>query len=132
MRVANKKRLNASNGAPLTDFSLANGVISYSEAIDIKKNVGFGNMIVVEDKAGGAGDVDIYAEYSFDGTLWYRPSEANMDGTVTVQGNIRTALQNDTEFITDIGMKLANYVRFAFDPDADSQVTVDFIYQEDM
>lgn len=129
MYFVNSKRLNNAAGAPITALAMANTVAVNSEAIKVDHNVGFFVLLVKEDIAGGAGDVDIYAEYSIDGTNWHRVNTTS-GGTLTQEANIVTTLQNATKWIV-FTARLAKYVRFVFDPDADSQVTADFIYQED-
>ena len=53
-----------------------------------------------------------------------------MAGTITVEGNIVTALQNVTRWIP-YTVRLAVYMRYKFDPDADSQITVKHIFQNE-
>ena len=86
---------------------------------------------MVEDKSGGAGDVDIYVEYSDDGSTFYRTYTTDLAGTITVEGNLVTALQNVTRRIIHTA-RLAKYVRYVFDPDADSRITADITYQEEV
>lgn len=129
MYFVNSKRLLNAAGASISALAMANGVAVNSEPIKVERNVGFFVLLVKEDKLGGAGDVDIYAEYSMDGVNWHRPNTTS-GGVLTQEANIVTTLQNTTKWIV-FTARLANYVRFVFDPDADSQVTADFIYQED-
>jgi hypothetical protein len=130
MYFVNFKRLLNSAGATITDLLLTSGVAVNSEAIKVDKNVGFLVLLIKENKAGGAGDVDIYAEYSDDATTWYRTYTTDLAGTITQEGNIVTTLQNVTRRIV-VTARLAKYVRFVFDPDADSQITADVTFQED-
>ena len=130
MYFANSKRLNNASGATITDLALTSGAVVYSETVNIQKNVGFLCLQVVEDKAGGSGDVDIYAEYSDDGTTWQRAYVSDLAGSITLDGNIVTALQNVTRRIIHTA-RLAKFLRYAFDPDADSQITADVTFQEE-
>jgi hypothetical protein len=130
MYFTNTKRLNNSAGVPITQLAMLNTVLNYSEAIKVDKNVGFFVLLAKEDAASTTGDVDIYAEYSIDGTNWYRANTTS-GGTLTQESNIVTALANTTKWIV-FTARLANFVRIVVDPDADSRVTLDFLYQEDV
>ena len=129
MYFVNAKRLNNAAGAAITALAMSNGVAVNSEAIRVNRNVGFFILRVTEDKSGGAGDVDIYAEYSDDGTNWDRVYTTSA-GVLTRDANFVPTLQNVTRRLV-FTARLANFVRFVFDPDADSQITADLIYQED-
>lgn len=130
MYFVNAKRLNNSAGAPITNLALTSGVAVNSEAIKVDKNVGFMVLTVTENHGGATGDVDIYAQYSDDGTTWYNAYTSDMAGTITVEGNIVTTLQNVTRRIIHTA-RLARFVRYVFDPDADSIITADVTFQED-
>jgi|GEM_PF-2070787 len=132
MRFVNSRRLLNSAGATITDLALTNGVAVNSEAIKVEKNTGQVCLLIKEDKAGGAGDVDIYAEYSDTGNTntWQRAYVSDLAGTISQEGNIVTTLRDATRRIY-FQARLARYMRFVFDPDADSQITADIIFQED-
>jgi len=129
MFFINSRRLNNSSGTPITALALTSGVAVNSEAIAVDRNVGFGVLTLKEDKAGGAGDVDVYAEYSEDGTTWNK-AYTTASGSLTVDADIVTTLQNATRRI-QFTPRMAKYIRFVFDPDADSQITADFAFQEE-
>jgi len=136
MYLVNRRRLTAdgvdspaaNRKVAITNLDMASGIKTYSEAIDVEKNVGFFALLVTENKAGGAGDVDIYLEYSWDGTNWYRPN-TTASAALTQEANVVDALANTTKWII-MTARLAKYVRVVFDPDADSAVTADFAFQE--
>ena len=115
-------------GAVIDDLALTSGVAVYSEAIPTDRNVGCSTLLITEDKSGGAGDVDIYPEYSMDGTNWHRANTTSA-GSLTQDANIVTTLQNATKWIV-LTLRMAKYVRFVFDPDADSQITAKLLFQE--
>lgn len=123
------KALKDSSGTAITSYTLTNGVAVYSEKIRLSNNVEFATLLVVEDKVGGTGDVDISMEYSADGSNWYPAYTTNMSGTITVEGNIVTALQNASRWIV-FTPRLAAYMRYKFDPDADSRITATHLHQE--
>ncbi len=127
---AKTKTLNDSAGTALSSYSLTSGVAVYSEVINVVDNVGFASLLITEDKAGGAGDVDISVEYSVDGTNWYSAYTSDMSGTIAAEGNVVTALQNVTRWIVHTA-RLSVVMRYKFDPDADSQITAVAIYQRD-
>ncbi len=123
--------LNDSTGTSLSDFALTSGSAVYTEPIDLINNVGFATLLITEDKAGGAGDVDVSLEYSEDGKNFYTAYTTNGSGTITAEGNIVTALQDVTRWII-LPVRMAKYLRIKLDPDANSQVTVRFIYLKDI
>lgn len=116
--------------AVIEDLSLTSGVVVTTDTVRMKGNVGFTSLLIKEDKAGGAGDVDIFAEYSLDKDNWYRAYTSNMSGAITQEGNIATTIQNSTRWIV-FTPRMAPYMRLKFDPDADSQITATLIYQEE-
>lgn len=122
--------LRNSSSALITDLALTSGVAVNSEGVYVADNIGYAVLLVTEDKSGGAGDVDIYAEYSTDNTNWYRPYTSDMAGTITVEGNIVTTLQNATRYIV-FTPRLGKYMRIVFDPDANSEVTASLIFQRE-
>ncbi len=131
MYFVNFRRLMKSdNSTPITALALTNQTAVTSESIRVEKNVGFLVLTIKEDKVGGGGDVDIYAEYSDDNVTFYRTYTTDLAGTISAEGNIVTALQNVTHRIVHTA-RLAKYVRYVFDPDADSQITADITFQED-
>jgi len=116
-----------------TDESMDSGVAEQSAAVKVRHNAGYAILIVEEDKSGGAGDVDIYAEYSIDNDTnanWLRPNISNMSGTITEEGNIATAFGNREDLII-FTVRMGNYIRIVFDPDADSEITATLIFLED-
>jgi hypothetical protein len=130
MKIGNKKRLNNAAGAAITSLALTALTAVYSEAIPVDHNVWFMALLVKEDKSGGAGDVDISAEYSLDGTNFYT-AYTTSSGVLTADTLLVEALQNVTRWII-FTPRLAKYMRFKFDPDANSQVTADLLYQEEL
>lgn len=122
--------LDDADGVALSSYSLSSGTVVYSEPITVSHNVLYASLLVAEDKSGGAGDVDISAQYSTDKTAWHSAYTSNMSGTITIEGNIVTALQNATRWIV-YTPRLAPYMRFKIDPDADSQITVTHILYEE-
>ena len=126
--VCGSRRLLDSNGATITAYALTSGSAVYSEAVRVDRNVGYLTLLVTEDKSGGAGDVDISVEYSLDGTNFYTAYVSDLAGTITAEGNLVTALGNATRWIVGTA-RLAKYLRFKFDPDADSQITATVVYQ---
>lgn len=115
------------NGADVSAYALTSGVAVNSEKIYVKDNVGFASLLLTVD---ASGDVDVYAEYSFDGTNFYRPYISAMDGTATIEGNIINAASNTTRLYV-FTPRLAEFMRIVFDPDANSTITAKLIYQKD-
>lgn len=117
-----------STGANITNYAMTNGVAVNTQGILVEEQAGFSSILVSVDSSG---DVDIYAEYSLDGSSWYRPYISDMAGTITVEGNIVTTLSNVTNRYIIYTPRPARYVRYVFDPDANSTVTAKFVYLKD-
>ncbi len=113
-----------------TSESMVSATAEESAGVLIRHNTGFAVLLVTEDIAGGTGDVDIYAEYSDDNSSWTRAYISNMSGTITQEGNIATAFGNVTRRII-FTVRMANYIRIVFDPDANSTVTAAITFLED-
>ena len=122
--------LKDTTGTAVTSYLLSSGNTLSTDKFPIDRNKGFASLIVTENKSGGAGSVNIYAEYSTDGTTWYRPYNSDMAGTITIEGNIVTSLQNVSRWVI-FTPRLAPFVRITFVATADSQITASLIYQED-
>lgn len=129
-KIASYKPLNDSAGTAISAYSLTSGVAVYSETLDMTGNVGFCTLLITENQAGGTGDVDISVEYSIDGSNWYAAYTSNMSGTITAEGNIVTTLQNNTRWIV-FTPRLTRSMRYKFDPDANSKITVWHLIQEE-
>ncbi len=110
--------------------SMVSATAEQSAGVRVRHNVGFAILIVTEDIAGGAGDVDIYAEYSIDNSTWLRPNISNMSGTITEEGNIATAFGDQTDLII-FTVRMGNFIRIVFDPDANSTIDATLIFLED-
>ncbi len=110
--------------------SMSSGTAEQSAGVKVRNNVGFAVLIVTEDIGGGAGDVDIYAEYSTNQTTWLRPYTSNMAGTITIEGDIATAFGNQTRYII-FTVRLGTWIRIVFDPDANSTIDATLIFLED-
>ncbi len=119
--------------AELTDYSLTSGSAIYSSTIDTQHNAQYSTLLITENKAGGAGDVDVSVEYSIDGTNWYSAyRHATVDssgfvGPIMKDGDVVTGLQNSTRWIV-YTPRAGRYVRYKFDPDADSKITATHIF----
>jgi len=112
-----------------TNESMVSPTAEQSAGVKVRHNAGFAILIVTEDIAGGAGDVDIYAEYSIDNSTWLRPNISNMSGTITEEGNIATAFGNQTDLII-FTVRMGNFIRIVFDPDANSTIDATLIFLE--
>lgn len=128
--ATNYTLLTDTSATELSDYSLTSGAAVTSAGVKVRHNAGYAILLITEDKSGGAGDVDIYAQYSLDNTTFYRPYTSNMSGTITQEGNIVTGLQNVTRYIV-FTVRMANYINFVFDPDADSEITAKLLFLED-
>lgn len=128
--VAGGRVLKTDGGDEISALAFSSGVADYTETIDLVDNIGYATLLVQENKSGGAGDVDLSVEYSLDGTNFYTASDTDMAGTLTAEGNIVTALQNDTVWIV-FPVRMAVCMRIKIDPDADSQLTMRLIYLRD-
>jgi len=112
--------------------SMTSGSAEESAGVKVRHNVGFATLLVTEDIAGGAGDVDIYAEYSQNNTApWSRVQISNMSGTLTTEGNIATAFGNESDARIVFTVRMGNWIRIVFDPDANSTIDATLIFLED-
>lgn len=116
--------LEDSSGTPISSYSLTSGNAVYSETIDLKNSAGYGALIITEDSGGGLGDVDISTEYSRDGVNFSRMYLSDMNGTITAEGLVALAFGNLSNINIRFSVHPIRYLRFKFDPDANSQITV--------
>ena len=122
------KALNDADGTALSAYALTSGSAVYSEAIRVSDSVIYASLLAIESKAGGLGDVDISIEYSVDKVNWYS-AYTTTAGAVTVDANIYTELQSFSCWV-QYTPRLGPYMRYKFDPDADSAITTTHIHQE--
>ena len=126
-------------GQALIDYSLTSGLAITTDTVVMKGNVGFATLVVKENKAGGAGDVDIYPIYkltddaaTIDTSDWSRAYTSDMAGTATVEGNIVTALgDTSNERLIVFTVRMSPFIKIVFDPDAASQITATLSWQEE-
>lgn len=121
------KRLRTSADVVITSLAIANAATVYTEAIPIDDNAGFLAILATEDKSGGAGAVGISAEYSLDGTTFY-PVYTTSGGTLTADSAIVTTLTNVSRYIQGTA-RLGKFIRLKIVAAADSQLTLDIIFQ---
>lgn len=127
--IINSLTLTYNNGVPITALDLTSGVPIQTDRIDVSRNVGFGGLILSVD---ASGDVDVYAEYSDDGSVWARPLISDMAGVATQEGNIVTGAQNYTSVPIVFTARPFKFMRLVFDPDADSTITAKHMQQEQL
>ena len=114
----------------MSSTALTSGTPVTSDSVKVAGSVGFAALLVEENISGGAGDVDIFAEYSEDNSTWHR-AYTTSGGTLTIEDNIVTALQNSARYIV-FTPRLGKYVRITFDPDANSEIeSATLIIQEE-
>lgn len=113
------------NGVDVRSYALTSGSGVYTDKIKVAYQNGFSSLLVISE--GGSDDVDISFQVSLDGEHWYTPSTTN-GTTLTPVGAIVTAL-NQTSWII-LSARLARWVRFYLDPDANSTITAKYIHQE--
>lgn len=130
MYYVNRRRLYTNDASPvaITNLAIASGVTVYSGAIDVQRNVGFLTLLLKENKAGNAGSVNVWYEYSFDGTNFYIPNTTNA-AVLTSDGDIVDTFGNNTQWIVQAA-RLGVYMRVGFLANTDSQVTADLMFQE--
>lgn len=125
----NSRVLNDSAGTLMSAYNITSGQTKYSETLRVERSAGFMSLLATESKAGGAGTVDIHAEYSIDGTNFYR-AYTTSGAALTLEDKIVAAMQNVTRWIV-INARIARYMRFAVLANADSQVTLAVAYAEE-
>ena len=122
-------------GTEISSYSLTSGNAITSETLTVGANGGFSAIIINEAIAGDAGDVDVYVEYSLDASTWYRAYESDMEGTITAEGLIVEALGNTDGATPEEGFIIytprpAPFMRYKFDPDANSEITARHMFIE--
>ena len=108
-------------GVDINATTLASGTAYYSDAIRVHYSTGFAALLVTLTSAD---DVDISFQVSLDGKNFYTP----VDTAGASLGVIYTTL-TATAWIV-FSPKIAEYIRFLIDPDAESVVTAQYIQQE--
>ena len=111
----------------MDNYAFTNGVTVTSDSISTKGNTGFAVLVVDFDAL--EGDLDIDMEVSLDGVDFFDPYTT--DGTtLTIADSVVDTLTADRWII--LTARLANYIRFEFEPDSDcTSDSVKFMYQED-
>lgn len=127
--VAKILNLRDENGTAITNMALTSGSAVNSETIDVRDNRGFITLLVTESHSSAVGDVDIIAEYSVDGTNW-NEAYTTTSGATTKDDIVVTGLRNVTQWIVHTS-RLSRYLRYKFDPDANSVITATVIFQRD-
>ena len=115
-----------------TSHAMASGTGIYTAPLIVDNNVGFATLYVDgrgQNGLGTASDVDISVEYSMDGINFYTAYTSDMAGTITAEGNLVTA-QGTTERWIIVPVRMAKFLRFLFDPDAESMLRAKLIYQQ--
>lgn len=102
--------------------SFTNGSGVYSNALRPHFTTGFGALLVI---LADTPDVDITYQTSLDGKNWYSPVDTSGNSLATIS----TALVASAWIV--FSPQVAEYVRFYFDPDANSTVTAIYIQQEE-
>ncbi len=122
--------LETSTGVDIVDLAISTGVAVYSERIFVGDDAGVRSLLIIEDKAGGLGDVDISMEYSMDGTNFY-PGYTSSASALTIEPNLVTAFGNGSRYIQVPTGIVSKWIRIKFDPDANSEITASFCYLSD-
>lgn len=131
MKYANSVQLNVvTSNLPVIALALPNGVPVTTVGVQVQENTGFFVLTVIENKAGGLGNVDIYAQYSDDGITFNRAYASDMAGNLVQDGNIVSAIGNATRRIV-FTARLGKYINFVFSPNTDSQITATLTFQEE-
>ncbi len=117
------------SGALIQNLSLTAGTPVYSKAVDATNNIGFATLVFTENQSGGTGSVTISIEYSIDGVNWYT-AYTTSSGILKADPDIVTTFQNTTRWIVHT-VRLTKYLRYKFNPNADSQITANMMFQRD-
>ena len=121
--------LNTVGNVRIEDLSLISGVAIFTGAIDIRNSSDTGRMtlLITEDQGGGTGDVDITIELSNNGTTWYIDQNRTDELGAFAARFIAVGVQNETIALTFTHAP-AKFIRFKFDPDANSELTATLIF----
>lgn len=124
-----QKLTNASGGGAITNLAISNGITVTTNPIAVNQDLGFMSIILSETQGGGTGNIDAYAEWSLDGTNFFRANTTSA-GALTQEANIVTGLANANQYIV-MTPRLAQYVRFKFTANADSTLTALLAQQDE-
>lgn len=102
---------------PWASEAMVNGTAEYSQMIKVSRSEGQAALLV-DISSTGSPDVDITIEVSVDGVVWHAPKDVN--GTTLAV--VYTALGAGKHYIV-FSPAIAKYMRFKFDPDANTTVT---------
>ena len=110
--------------------SMTSGTDYYSDPIRVNRSNGYAALFV--GLSGGADDVDIDFEVSFNGNDFYTPydSAGNDMGNVITDGVCIYATRANWWIVLE--PQPAEWIRFKFAPDANSTVTAKYIQQEEI
>jgi len=109
-------------GTKVDAYSLTLGTGVYSDGILNFYNTGHAGLLF--ESLSGTDDVDISFQVSQDNIKWWDPVDTNG----TSLGSIYTAAGSDLYIA--FSPLAAKYIRFFLDPDANSIVTVRYLFQE--
>lgn len=101
---------------------MTSGAAEYSKGVRVHISTGYAALLVL--LTGGVDDVDITFEVSLDDINYYTPKDVD-DNDLGIVYTTLTA----SRWIT-FSPQVAEYIRFKFDPDANSTVTAVYIQQE--
>ena len=116
------------DGSQMKDYSLPTGAAVYSNAVNVNYSRGHAALLV--ELSGGSDDVDIDFETSLDGKTFYTPYDADGNDVGNVITDNTCKYSTRTAWWIILAPQIAKYIRFKFDPDADSVITARYIQEE--
>ena len=119
--------LKTSANVAITDLALTSGVAVVTKTIYIGDSRGELTLLLLEDAAGGTGDIDVLLEYSNDGSVWFTEEVRTDEIGTTVPRVVKIGLQNETVAYT-LTHAPTKFIRINFDPDANSELTAVLIF----
>ena len=116
------------DGVDWNPKSLTSGNAVYSDSLKVVYSHGYAGLVIV--LSGGSDDIDINMEVSYNEVDWFIPYNSSGDslGKVITDGTCLYSTRPNWWIV--FTPQLASYLRFQFDPDADSTVKVVYLHRE--
>lgn len=117
----------AVSGTAVSSYALTTGTLVSTDSIDTRASNGYAALLI--DVSGGSDDLDIYFQVSKDGTNWFYPYTTDGSSLTNASG-VAVAVTADRWIDISSRVKIAPFIRFQFDPDANSTITATYLQQE--
>ena len=117
-----------SNNRAINNYTLKSGIDHYTQPVSVHDSQKTGALLI-SNEGGSAFDIDVEYEISDDGVNFFKPLLLSgvVSGSYSTDETIALAV-NANRYI-EFTHQMARFIRFNFDPDAYSEVTIIYIQQ---